>query len=358
MPDQSHTKPAGARRRLVPFGLPVSAVLAAVIVILAKGYFSIPTGAPWDPSVDMPAALHELRAGDLGGRVFVTGVGPAWPGDSSAAPDTAWMAAPVSLTAVFDPETREWTRGTPMPVAVWAGASAVLGDRLFVIGGEIDDEVTEQVWFYTPESDAWQRAPDLPRPRTGAAACSVGGKLWVMGGWVQGDEDWERRPARSVVVYDPDSCRWSAGPEMTEGREGSAAASAGGRLYVFGGLDTSGVSTASVEVLDPDSGRWLPGPEMLTPRRNAAAATVGDLIFVIGGRTEREGAWDGVEILDTRTDAWQVGQSLRIGRRDHTAVAVGRTVYVLGGQTQTGWMLPDIVPTVTVEASVVRFPDD
>lgn len=72
---------------------------------------------------------------------------------------------------------------------------------------------------------------------------------------------------------------------MPAPRGGCWAVAHGGKLYLFGGVDTADVARASVFVYDPATNRWATGADMPTPREHLNAAVVGDFVFVIGGRS-------------------------------------------------------------------------
>jgi len=82
--------------------------------------------------------------------------------------------------AVYDPATNKWTKLTTGFARGRAGAAmAVLGSRLYVIGGRRYDAATE-TWDslavtvrYDPTTGTWTRLADLPSPRSDIAASRI-----------------------------------------------------------------------------------------------------------------------------------------------------------------------------------------
>ena len=81
--------------------------------------------------------------------------------------------------AVYDPATNQWTTRTPLGLPRPGAASAVLGGKLYVMGGR-RFKAAREAWetlditiVYDPATDAWTRRAPMPSPRTGIAASQV-----------------------------------------------------------------------------------------------------------------------------------------------------------------------------------------
>ena len=121
---------------------------------------------------------------------------------------------------------------------------------------------------------------------------------------------------------------------MSIERLDSAAATANGKIYVFGGLSNSAIEQVTEEY-DPATNRWQTRHPMPTARRHLGAATGPDgRIYAVGGITGPAAA-DAVGIVeayDPIADAWSTRQSLPTPRYGLTLVAHpnGR-LYAIGG---------------------------
>ena len=64
-------------------------------------------------------------------------------------------------------------------------AAAVIGDRIFVVGGRAPGNFAT-LEAYSPATNTWQRLADMPTARGGLGAAASGGKLYVFGGEAPG----------------------------------------------------------------------------------------------------------------------------------------------------------------------------
>ena len=98
----------------------------------------------------------------------------------------------------FDPSTGVWTNINPMnETRQWPGV-AVLGDKLFTMGGKDNEDnilsSVECLDLSVPNS-AWTPAAPMTRPRRGFGVAVTGGKVYVIGGY--------RNARTSMECFDP-----------------------------------------------------------------------------------------------------------------------------------------------------------
>jgi N-acetylneuraminic acid mutarotase len=178
----------------------------------------------------------------------------------------------------------------------------------------------------------WVAKTAVPQARDFFATATVGGRAYVVGGEVLGTSTTPGPASSRVDVYDPATDQWSTTPPMSQARVAPAAAVAGGLLYVFGGSGPSGgIDLQTVEVFDPLASTWTLWPAMPTPRSGAAAATVGNLICVFGGTSAGQDL-STTECLDTVSKTWTSGvPPMPTFRRALGADALGGLAYAVGG---------------------------
>jgi N-acetylneuraminic acid mutarotase len=78
---------------------------------------------------------------------------------------------------IYDPATNTWTMGAAMPSPRANVAGAVLGSKLYVIGGN-NGEVT----VYDPGTNRWGSRAPLNTPRSLLAATRVDTHILALGG--------------------------------------------------------------------------------------------------------------------------------------------------------------------------------
>lgn len=243
------------------------------------------------------------------------------------------VGAGVELRAGAAPSPSDpghWERRAPLLTDRSEVAGAVVGDRIYVVGGLTPAGATDAVEEYDPAADRWRMRAPLPQTVHHPAAASVSGKLYVIGGYVvRAFFIWNGTDA--VYEYDPAVDRWRARAPMPTPRGALAAAAWGGKIYVVGGKDRT--DTGALEVYDPATDAWHRLRPMPTPRNHIATEVVDGKVYVFGGRADRVQGNIGVtEVYDPRSDTWQERAPMPTPRSGIGAVAVGGKVYVPGGE--------------------------
>ncbi|MBF8268161.1 MAG: klhl18 [Dehalococcoidia bacterium] len=108
-------------------------------------------------------------------------------------------------------------------------------------GADSAGSALSSVEVYDPVANTWSTKSPMSTARDWAASAVVGGRIYVMGGG-SGSTAYS-----SVESYDPATNLWTAGPPMNVARMGSSAAVVGGVIYVFGGYNNASVELNSVE---------------------------------------------------------------------------------------------------------------
>lgn len=120
-------------------------------------------------------------------------------------------------------------------------------------------------------------------------------------------------------------------PSLPVALEESAAAAAGGRLFVIGGFDAAGNSLRTVWVFD--GGAWSPGPRLPLGLDHTSAATLGDHLYVAGGHSFGR---DSPRLFRLDGGSWTELAQMRHARGGHALLAAGGRLYAIGGNTTFG----------------------
>ena len=92
---------------------------------------------------------------------------------------------------------------------------------------------------------------------------------------------------------------WTPLPAAALPRGEVAAARVGGFIYVAGGFNSGGRTSAAVELFDPRTRRWTGLPNMRTPRHGLGGAALGNRVFALkGGGVPGLSASPTIEFLD------------------------------------------------------------
>ncbi|MEO0838853.1 MAG: kelch repeat-containing protein [Cyanobacteria bacterium J06643_5] len=238
-----------------------------------------------------------------------------------------------------------WRNDLPdAPNSVLDAGSAVINDKLYMVGGKTSGGHISNVYVYEPgdpfdsADDIWSNAPDLPGAAVeNPAVVDFGGKLYSFGG--------STAPFSGAVdnafVFDPATNSWTPLPSMPTARGGANAEVLDGKIYVVGGLANDGSSVDTVEVFDPVTGTWSTQASLQTRRDNPGAAVVNDLLYVFGGRTRNtdgttiDGALSTMEIFDPSASQWTFGAPMPNGRRTMSVGTLNDKIQVIGGEGNT-----------------------
>jgi N-acetylneuraminic acid mutarotase len=298
-----------------------------------------PTAPAWHGEPPYPVLSDEIRAATVGSRVYV-GSGLRYVGQTPRSLDDLF---------VFDPSTGTYERLPNLPAKL--DHVALVGHRgaLYVIGGFHASEPVASVWRYDPQHRRWTALPPMRIARGSPAAAVIGDRIFVVGGSVGGRD--EPRSSAALEIYDLRTGRWSPGPDMPTARHHHGAAAVGGRLYVVGGRTDDELSSDAVERFDPATRRW----ERLAPLPlgvgGLSVVSLGGEVIAVGGGDDRE-HWVTPATWAFRPDngRWQRLADLGTARHGHGAAAVGNALYVLGGAPCPGYGRTDTVESLRLAA--------
>ena len=113
--------------------------------------------------------------------------------------------------------------------------------------------------------------------------------------------------------------------------EETAAAAAGGKLYVMGGFNAAGASLNTVYVFDGTT--WSLGPRLPFPLDHPSAATLDDRVYIAGGHSNGR---DSARMFRLDGDRWTELAPMQFARGGHALVAAARKLYAIGGNTSRG----------------------
>lgn len=230
----------------------------------------------------------------------------------------------TSTVESYDPAADSWTRLPDLPEPRHHSMAAVVGDRLYSIGGfsESGFTATEDVWELV--GDIWVNRARLPRPVGAGAAVVLDGRIFVVGG----------APDGGLHAYDPADDTWETLPAPSRFREHVAAVVYGGEIWALAGREP-GLIHDSVEIYDPAANAWRPGPTLDQPRSGFGAVVSGEFIYVAGGEVfDPDQALDSTERFDPTIGDWTEFESLPVGLHGNPLVSLNDTLFLPGGSTR------------------------
>jgi Galactose oxidase, central domain/Kelch motif len=212
-------------------GLALGLVVAAVLLIAGGGdedesspagvtsavaATKLPADLDWRPVADPRFRRQYEAATAVGKKLWVFGgIG---------------VKSSSTTTKVYDPAADSWRTGPGLPLALhhfmavtYEGEAVVMGG--FVPGDELTSQQSDRV--YALRDGAWEKLPPLNHPRAAGAAAVVGDQIVVVGGQADG------KLVPETEVFDGE--RWTDVADIPTPREHLGAVSDGRYLYASGG---------------------------------------------------------------------------------------------------------------------------
>jgi N-acetylneuraminic acid mutarotase len=151
----------------------------------------------------------------------------------------------------YNPATDKWTSASRPTSGHAGGAAGVIGGKFYLASGEdlsLGQSVltTGVLEVYNPATNTWTTKAPMPNPRSFVASAVLGQKLYVAGG-----EPWGGSPVGSLNVYDPATNSWATRAPLPLGRSDAAGAAANGQFFVMGGRFEDGTTRAKVDAYTP-----------------------------------------------------------------------------------------------------------
>jgi N-acetylneuraminic acid mutarotase len=240
------------------------------------------------------------------------------------------LFAHVLSHAVVAGEDGQWTVKASMSGPRFGIHSAVIDQRIYVLGGTAASVPTGKVEFYDPASDRWTQLRDMPTPRGFFGTAAIEGKIYAIGGSINMQE--QDPGIGTLEIYDPQADTWSLGTDMPTPRADITANAVNGKLYVIGGTRHVGIEAIPItEEYDPQTDTWTRKADMPTPRLHLSSAVVDGKIIVVGGGPEWPVPTAACEMYDPQTDTWTKMADMPTPRVGVWAASLNGKVYVMGG---------------------------
>ncbi|MDO8805342.1 MAG: hypothetical protein Q7R35_13035, partial [Elusimicrobiota bacterium] len=320
----------------------------------------------WTEGRSLPAARYGHTSVALKGRLYIIG------GYDGTAPKADVWSAPISSFGA----TGDWVAETSLTQAVYAHASAVFKNFIYVLGGYGAGARTE-VWRALVNDDGtlgnWTSATALPEARySHAAALSIStsaARIYVTGG---NDGSAARAEAWTAEINPNGSLSdWTAVTPLSSPLFAHGLVATPGALFAAGGNNGSMARQAVLRAaVNPDGtlGAWMAQPELLQAVQSHALLERGGRLLALGGydgAVSKQGIWlssvTGTEYALSVTDAsfsstpWLSAGNFGVGGLKpnilHTFAVAARNF----AGVQTGYSAPLSTYTYAAQPSTAAF---
>ncbi|PNY80032.1 hypothetical protein CVO96_00490 [Deinococcus koreensis] len=207
--------------------------------------------------------------------------------------NSAWTAQVYGTRAVwrYNVAGRSYSRLPDLPVDTAAGQLEELNGDLHYFGGTNPERTRDLGDHYVLKAgtSAWTPAAPLPLPRHHLASAVVGGRIYAIGGQVGHDSKLVTQAA--AHVYDPATDAWSALAPLPRARShmGNSTFLLAGRIVVAGGETSHDVPMTDVTAYDPAKNTWTPMSPLPQARASGVAGAIGTGFVFTGGTSTATG---------------------------------------------------------------------
>ena len=223
------------------------------------------------------------------------------------------------------------------------------GGKLYRIGGfeaknlegeEKDLWSQDSVACYDPKTKKWSQMPPLPEPRSSFDAAVLGDKIYVVGGWsMQGDGDSKWLKTAYELDLSSASSNWQPLAEPPFQRRALSVAAHDGKVYAIGGMQMKGGPSKRVDIFDPDTNTWSQGPELVGENMDG----FGSSSFAIGGKLYASTYSGFLQQLSDDGKSWNKLADLESDRFFHRLLPLSSNqLLVVGGASMSSGKFEDL----------------
>ncbi|KAM9804845.1 kelch-like protein 6 [Neosynchiropus ocellatus] len=200
-------------------------------------------------------------------------------------------------------------------------------NEVFISGGK---ETQRDVWKYNGALDKWIQIEPLTTGRWRHKMAVLGGKVYALGGF-----DGLKR-LDSVEAYDPFHNRWTEVVPLAEGVSSCAAATFDRWIYVIGGGPNGKLATDKVQCWEAGSDCWELRAPIPIETKCTNAVSFKNHIYIVGG------AMHAMYRYAPLTDSWSL--VTRLGERASCAVAAcSNKLFITGGRDNKNQVISTVM---------------
>ncbi|XP_008117477.1 kelch-like protein 32 isoform X3 [Anolis carolinensis] len=231
--------------------------------------------ANWSELAPMPVGRSHHCVAVMGDFLFVAG------GEVEHA---TGRTCAVRTACRYDPRNNSWAEIAPMKNCREHFVLGAVGEYLYAVGGRNElRQVLPTVERYCPKKNKWTFAQSFDRSLSCHAGYVVDGLLWISGG-VTNTAQYQNR----LMVYDPTQNKWLSRSPMLQRRVYHSMAAVQRKLYVLGGNDldynNDRILVRHIDSYNIDADQWTRCSfSMLTGQNESGVAVHNGRIYLVGG---------------------------------------------------------------------------
>ena len=189
-------------------------------------------------------------------------------------------ASYLNTNECYNPSTDTWTTKTSMTESLSYLTSSTIGNNIYIVGGRND---TTFYWgsncCYDTLTNTWSDKTSLPSGsgRSGHSSVVIDNKIYIIGGLTSSGV------SNSIERYDANTDSWSTIYNMPVSLQLLSTESYGDKIYIIGGIDSSNNHTYSIYSYDIAKNEWNKLYDLNEPKARASSCIIGSIIYIMGG---------------------------------------------------------------------------
>lgn len=248
----------------------------------SRGDVYDPAANRWTQIAGLPFGVSHMGTAAVGDSIYFAGGYPATRTGQSFTTNAVWR---------YDIQTNAFATDLPkLPSARGGGALVALGRALHFFGGS-DAARKDAAQHWRLDLDqlgaGWVVKAPLPLATNHIAGAVVGGKIYAIGG--QQNQDRAAVQRADVQVYDPATDAWTSRTPLPLARSHTTSSTfvRDGQIIVLGGLGPGNRVINRVDRYDPDTNAWAALTPLPGGRLSGVADVLGDgrIVFSTGSMT-------------------------------------------------------------------------
>jgi len=286
-------------------------------------YSFITRDSPWFFKKEMPSPRYGFGTAVVNNKIYVIGGTDGW--------------NYLSEVLEYDPAVDAWTRKADMPTPRSSLGVAVWNGKIYAVGGRSSVAVFKNNEVYDPLSNIWSSLAPMPIPDDNiTSAHAINGKIYTIGPVLEYDiaaDDWWDSMTIIADTVAPDTILFDTvynyvKSHLPNFQRCHCSTVYNNLIYVMGGANFSGL-LSTVDVYHPETNTWSAASDMIGPANFPAAVTANGFIYVLGGYSS--GYLRRVRKYDPLTDAWFVRGDMQGYRSSFGAAFINNHIYAFGG---------------------------
>ncbi|XP_025239889.1 kelch-like protein 32 isoform X5 [Theropithecus gelada] len=229
-----------------------------------------------------------------------------------------------------------WSELAPMPVGRSHHCVAVMGDFLFVAGGEVEHAsgrtcAVRTACRYDPRSNSWAEIAPMKNCREHFVLGAMEEYLYAVGG-----RNELRQVLPTVERYCPKKNKWTFVQSFDRSLSCHAGYVADGLLWISGGVTNTAQYQNRLMVYEPNQNKWISRSPMLQRRVYHSMAAVQRKLYVLGGNdldyNNDRILVRHIDSYNMDTDQWtRCSFNLLTGQNESGVAVHNGRIYLVGG---------------------------